>query len=373
MLYHCSFRNGKLLAMFVIVAVVVIVIVIANIVVVIIVVFVVVVVVVVVVVAVFVVAIVTLPPLESYLNWVADPMPPPTCRLADLTSPAPSGNTPPANTSPSFREACDLDDAGGKQSAVSANENSASRVADPGTQPGPSANENSFRVSSSAATRPRSAANRNSPIPGPQPGTSQSPRSALVKHPQTFQYSQHPQHPRSTANRNSEPRSRLDHPEIRGVYKPAQHSLKQDSPASRLRDSFSGFGLSSPALQQPMHKPLSGSPSGALMTDSTREARDAGGYRPGLIFPLPCAARPDMRVEIDSAPPEGAALSRAEHTPTVLDIPETQPTGKTRLPGPPQQRGLLSPRRQSRKRPRNRSSGVYQPKKRSPHRGHWCE
>ena len=40
---------------------------------------------------------VTLQLLESYLNWVADPMPPPTRRLADLTSPAPSENTPPAD------------------------------------------------------------------------------------------------------------------------------------------------------------------------------------------------------------------------------------------------------------------------------------
>ena len=42
---------------------------------------------------------VTLPLLESYLNWVADPMPPPTRCLADLTSPAPSVNTPPADGS----------------------------------------------------------------------------------------------------------------------------------------------------------------------------------------------------------------------------------------------------------------------------------
>ena len=38
---------------------------------------------------------VTLPLLESYLNWAADPMPPPTRRLADLTSPASVENTPP--------------------------------------------------------------------------------------------------------------------------------------------------------------------------------------------------------------------------------------------------------------------------------------
>ena len=41
----------------------------------------------------------TLPPLESYLNWVPDPMPPPTRRLADLTSPAPSENAPSSDSS----------------------------------------------------------------------------------------------------------------------------------------------------------------------------------------------------------------------------------------------------------------------------------
>ena len=225
-------------------------------------------------------------------------MPPPTRRLGDLTSPAPSENTPPADASCKLPRRLQPRRRRGKQPAASANGNSASRVADPVTPLGKSANENSSRVDSSAATRLRSAANRNSPIPGPQPGTSRSPRSALMKLPQTFQYSQHPQHPRSTANRNLERRSRLDHPEIRGVYKPAQHSVEQDSPASRLRDTFSGFVLSSPALQQPTHKPFSGLPSGALMTDPTREAREAGGYRPGLIFPLPRAARPDMRLEM---------------------------------------------------------------------------
>ena len=198
---------------------------------------------------------VTLPLLESYLNWVADPMPPTTRRLADLTSPAPSENTPPADGSLKLPRRLRPRRRRGKQPAFSANENSASRLVNPATPLGPSANENSAHVDSSSATRPRSTANRNSPFPGPRPETSRSPRSALMKHPQSFQYSQHPQYPRSTANRNSERRSRLDHHEIRAVYKPAQHSIRQDSPASRLRDTFSRFGLSSHALQQPTQNP----------------------------------------------------------------------------------------------------------------------
>ena len=48
---------------------------------------------------------------------------------------------------------------------------------------------------------------------GSQPGTSQSPSSAMstpVKHPQTFQCPQHPQPPRSATNHNSERPNLLD-------------------------------------------------------------------------------------------------------------------------------------------------------------------
>ena len=165
----------------------------------------------------------TRPPLESYLNWISDPMPPPTHHLDDLTSPAPSENTPPSDVFRKLPRRLRPRRRRGKQPASSTNGNAAPRVADPATPLGPSANENSPRLASSAATRPGSTANRNSPFPGPQPGTSQSPRSALVKNHQSFQYSQHPQHP----NRNSDRQSRLDHPEIRGVYKPARNSISQ--------------------------------------------------------------------------------------------------------------------------------------------------
>ena len=265
----------------------------------------------------------TRPPLESYLNWVSDPLPPSTRRLDDLNSPAPapSENTPPSDVSRKLPRRLRPRRRRGKQPASSTNKNEASRMADPATPLGPSANENSPSLASSAVTRPRSKANRNSPFPGPQSGTSRSLRIALVKYPQSFHYSQHPRHPRSTANRNSDRRSRQDHPEIRGIYKPARNSISQDYPASRLRDTFSGFGLSSPALQQPTHKPFSGSPSGALMTDPIRKAREAGSQRPGIVYPLPRAARPDSRLLIDAAPPEAAALSRGERPSTVVDIP----------------------------------------------------
>ena len=131
-------------------------------------------------------------PLESYLNCVPDPVPPPARCPVDLTSPAPSENTPPKDASRKLPRQLRTCRRRGKQPAFSANQNSASRVGDPATPLGPSANENSASVGSSSATRLRSTANGNSPFPGPRPGISRSPRSASVKHPQTFQHSQHP-------------------------------------------------------------------------------------------------------------------------------------------------------------------------------------
>ena len=123
---------------------------------------------------------------------------------------------------------------------------------------------------------------------------------------------------------------------------------------------------------------FSESPPGQLnreisLTESNREARIAEGWRPGIIYPLPLAARPDTRLELDAAPPEAAALSRAERPPTVLDILETGRLEDTRCPESSQKHGSSSPRRHTRKQPRNRSSGVYQSKKCSPHHSHWCE
>ena len=193
-------------------------------------------------------------------------------------------------------------------------------------------------------------------------------KSTPVEHPHSFTSSLLPQPPISTANQNSRIPSRQDHSEIWGLYKPAQTDPRQDLTATHTRDNISGFGLSSPALQQPPTKPFSGLPSRPKLTSPYREARDAGGERPEIIYPLlPRAARPDTRLQIDVALPEAAALDRRTRPPTVLDIAES------RLPENHQSQGPRLARRQSCKRRRNRSTGVYRPPKRSPPRDHWCE
>ena len=327
---------------------------------------------------------VTQPPSERYLNWVHDPAPPPTRYHGDLTSPAPPGNrdnqenTPPQDASRQLPRRLWPRRRREKKPGSSTNENSVSSEADPVTQPVSAANRNSAFQEAPEATRPRSTANRNLPFAGNRPGTSGSSRSTPVEHPQTFLRPQHPQHPRFWTNQNPERQFYPDHPEFRGVYKLAQPSIQQDSAHRLRRDSFSGSGLSSPALQRSHQDSFSESPHGQLnketsLTDSHREARIAGGSRPGIVYPLPPAARPDTRLEVDTTPPEAAALSHAERPPTILDIPETGRLESPRCPESPQRRGSRSPRRHTRKRPRNCLSGVYRPKKRSPHRGHWGE
>ena len=221
-------------------------------------------------------------------------------------------------------------------------------------------------------------ANDNSPLDGNQPGISRSMKSTPVEYPRTFLRPQHPQHPQIWTNHNSGRRSDPDHPEFLGVYKPAQPSIQQDSTIRSRRDSFSGSGLSSPALQRSHQDSFSKLPPWQLnkklsLTDPQREERIAGGLMPGLVLPHPRAACPDTQLELDAAPPEAAAISRAERPPTVLDIPETGRLETTRCPKPSHRRGSLSPRRHSRKRPRNHSLALYRPKKCPPHSGHWCE
>ena len=158
-----------------------------------------------------------------------------------------------------------------------------------------------------------------------------------VEHPLTFLRPQHPQHPRLTANQNSGSQFDPDHSESGRLFKPARSSILQDSVLRSRRNSFFGSCLSSPALQRSHQNSFSGSPVGHLsrnisLTDPKREERIAGGLRPGLVLPHPRAACPDAKIELDAAPPEAAAVSRAEWPSTVVDIQETGRLETTRRP-----------------------------------------
>ena len=227
-----------------------------------------------------------------------------------------------------------------KKAAAAANENSAPRTADRSTLPTLSANRNSAHWASSKARQPM--------------------RSTPVEHSQSFTSPLLSQHPIPPANQNSGSASRQDHSEIWGLYKLAQTYPRQDLTATHSRDNISGFGLPSPALQQPSTKPYSGLPA-RLMTSPHREAGEAVRERPGIVYPLlPRAACPDTRLMIDAALPESAALDRRSRPPTVLDI------GGTSLQENHQPQGQRLARCQTRKRRRNRSTGVYRPSKCSP-------
>ena len=297
---------------------------------------------------------VTRPFYESRVNWVVDPAPPASRRPATEASPTPTPAIlmPPSGASSQPPRRQKSRRRRRRKAAHAVNSNSASRQADLATPAARSANENSARW---RATQPRSAANDR-----PEMSTS-------VEHPHSFTSSPLTQLPIPTPNQNSGSASRQEHCEIWGLYKPAQTNLRQDLTATLTRDNISGFGLFSPALQQPSTKPFSGLPA-RHMTSPHREAGEADRERPGIVYPLlPCAARPDTRLLIDAALPEAATLDHRSRPPTVLDIAET------RLPENHQPQGPRLARRQSHKRCHNRSTGVYRPSKRSPPRGHWCE
>ena len=296
---------------------------------------------------------VTRPFYESRVHWVTDPAPAsrrPTAEVSPAPTPAILMPSSGASSQPPRRQKSRRRRR--RKAARSANHNSASRQADLATPAERTANENSALR---RATQPRSAANDLPEM-----------KSTPVEHPHSFTSSLLTQPPISAANQNAGPTSRQDHSEIWGLYKLAQTNPRQDLTATHLRVNTSGFGLSSPALQQPSTKPFSGLPSRLSMNSSHREAGEAERERPGIVYPLlPRAARPDTRLMIDAALPEDAALDRRSRPPTVLEITESRLKEDSQPQGPRW--------RQSRKRCRNRSTGVYRPSKRSPPRVHWCE
>ena len=236
---------------------------------------------------------VTRPFYEIRMNWVVDPAPPASRQPSTEASPAPTPAIlmPPSGAPSQPPRRLRSRRKRRRKAARSANRNSASRQADLTTPPTRPVNDNSARW---RATQPRSAAND---LPGM--------KSTTVEHPHSFASYPLSQPPIPTANQNSRIPSRQDHSETRGLYKPAQTDPRRDLTATRTRENISGSGLSLPALQQPPTKPFSGSPARHSMTDPYREATDAEGERPGIIYPLlPRAACPDTRLQIDAVLPE---------------------------------------------------------------------
>ena len=145
----------------------------------------------------------------------------------------------------------------------------------------------------------------------------------------------------SWTNENSPFQIGLESSRNPGLYKPAFPDQQQDTQAGTLRVKNLGSSTSSPPYLLP---------------------------RAGIVYPLlPRAHRPDTSVTVDAALPEPAAFQRQDQPPTVVEIGssvphQTSPTPRRR-----------APRKPSRKRRRNRSTAVFQPAKRSPPRGHWCD
>ena len=293
---------------------------------------------------------------ESRMNWIHDPVPPtsrrPNLEFAGTLAPAIVKEFPGAlSTQPKHKKSRRRRR---RKASRTANQNTARRSAAPVTPDDRWANRNS---ASQRATRPKSAAN-----------DPQEMRSTTVYRPPSFHSSHVSQPPIPAANENAGFPFDLDRCEFSGLYKPAQIDPRQDMTATPTRVNSSGFGLFSPAPKQPYTKPFSGLPSGRKVTSPFREAGEAHGERPIIVYPLlPRATRPDTRLSIDATTlPESAALSSQDRPPTVLDLEEEEPREKENQP-PSQSR------RQQRKRCRNRSTDVYRPPKRSPPRGRWCE
>ena len=218
-----------------------------------------------------------------------------------------------------------------------------------------------------------------------QPGTSQSPSpimSTPVEHPQTFQCPQHPQPPSSATNHNSGRSNLLDQAELGCLFKPARSSISKESTTRSRRDNFSWSNLSFTGLQRSHREYFSGSPSGQInknstLTDPYREAWTTVSKRSGPAQTPPCAALPDVHLDIGATLLEAATtccIPRADHPPVVLDISGSipEPSEPKRRLDPPSRRPR-SPRR-GHKRLRTRSSpSPRRPGKRPSTAGRWCE
>ena len=170
---------------------------------------------------------------------------------------------------------------------------------------------------------------------GNAPGTAHPPRDGMstsVKHPQLPQLPQHPKSPCPAANKNSYQANLPDQADHGQLYKRASPSISKESTERSRRDNFSGSTLSFSSKRS--HRDyFSGSPCQAInkkqyMTNPHREAiwLSQSGCRQETdpIMTPPCAALPDMAIEVGLEPPEAASNSRIpreDRPPVILEIP----------------------------------------------------
>ena len=204
----------------------------------------------------------TQPPLESYLNWIADPAPIPPRKDT-------KENLPPS--------------------------------AEPRKLP--------YKI---RPRRQKKHHHHHLGATGSAPGTRQPPRCARitpVNHPQHLARPQHPQPPGPAANHNSARPDLLDQAELGRLYKPARPSISKDTTTRSRRDNFSGSNLSFTCSQRSHRDYFSGSPCRALnrnwhLTDPCREGSPvAVRERSDPAQTPPRAALPDASIDVGAEPP----------------------------------------------------------------------
>ena len=90
----------------------------------------------------------------------------------------------------------------------------------------------------------------------------------------------------SLANENSPFQIGLESSRISGLYKPAIPDQQQDTQARPFRVNNSGSGTPSPPYLLPYTKPFSGRPAGSSMTSPTQEAGETLRSGSGIVYPL---------------------------------------------------------------------------------------
>ena len=203
---------------------------------------------------------------------------------------------------------------------------------------------------------------------------------------QPFVRLQHPQPPAPAANHNSARPDLLDQAELGRLYKPARPSISKDTTTRSRRDNFSGSNLSFNCSQRSHRDYFSGSPCRALnknwhMTDPLREASSASTIavreRSDPAQTPPCAALPDVSIDMGAEPPEASAtarIPRADCPQVVLDISSSHPeqSEPRRCPETPDK--WFRPPARGHKRPRTSSPpSPRRPRKRPSPAGRWCE